>query len=173
MNDLLLMIPEWFRGIIEYPEIMKAWAYALNQVDWNIKKLWDNQYIQTCDEATIAQYERLLGITPGGDDTLEYRRAIVLNKFSMLVPFTEGFLRSRLDEMYGEGNYDLTIDPQTSKALLVIKTTVPRALEIFFDLWYGIAPAHIEIDAAQAVNTVIEGNQYFGGVCVSSVTNRF
>ena len=63
-NDLLIMVPEWFQKVIEYPEIMKAWVYALNQLDGNIRRLWDNQYIQTCDEATLAQYEKFLGIVP-------------------------------------------------------------------------------------------------------------
>lgn len=171
MNELLIMVPEWFQKVIEFPEIMKAWKYALDQFDGNIKQLWDNQYIQTCDEATLSLYEKLLGITPSGTDTLEYRRAIVLNKYSMMVPFSEGYLRSRLDEMFGADGYTLTIDSATSTASIVITSSVARALSIFFDLWYGIAPAHIEIDASENLNTTLEGEQYYGAVIVSSVVN--
>ena len=164
------MVPEWFRRVIEFPEIMKAWAYALNQVDGNIKKLWDNQYIQTCDEETLSQYERLLGIIPSGSDTLEYRRSIVLNKFSMIVPFSEGFLRSRLDEMYGADGYTFEVSSEDLTATLSITSWVPRGLEIFFDLWYGVAPAHIAITATEDFFSEVGcETEHFGAVFTSSV----
>ena len=172
-NDLLLMVPEWFQRVLEFPEIMKAWAYALGVVDGNVKQLWDNQYIQTCDEATLSLYEKLLGITPSGTDTLAYRRAIVLNKYSMTVPFSEGYLRTRLNDMFGEDGYELTIDSETSTVTLVISAAVPNALRMFFDMWYGIAPAHLHIIASESLNTLLEGAQYYGAVITSSVCHSF
>lgn len=173
MSDLLLMIPEWFQKVLEFPEIMKAWEYALDQLEGNVKQLWDNQYIQTCDEATISLYEKLLGIIPSGTDTLAYRRAVVLNKYAMTVPFTEIYLRQRLDEMFGENGYNLTIDSSTCSAELEITSYVARARMIFFDLWYGIAPAHIEIDAYEHLNTLINAEQFYGAAVASVVSNSF
>ena len=172
-NDLLLMVPEWFQRVLEFPEIMKAWAYALEMVDGNVKQLWDNQYIQTCDEATLSTYETLLGITPSGTDTLAYRRAIVLNRYSMMVPFSEGYLRARLDDMFGEDGYTLDINSETSTVTVEITATVQRALQMFFDLWYGIAPAHLHIIASEALDTLLTGSQYYAAVITSSVYSSF
>lgn len=172
MNELLIMVPEWFQKVIEFPEIMKAWKYALDQFDGNIKQLWDNQYIQTCDEATLSLYEKLLGITPSGTDTLEYRRVIVLNKYSMMVPFSEGYLRSRLDEMFGADGYELTVDWQTLEASIEITASVARARLIFLDLWYGVAPAHVAIEAIEHLESDVDGEQFFGGAFFSTVINN-
>lgn len=173
MSDLLMMVPQWFQRVLEFPEIMKAWEYALDQVDGNIKQLWDNQYIQTCDEPTLALYEKLLGIVPSGTDTLEYRRAVVLNRYAMTVPFTEIFLRQQLDGMFGEDGYTLNIDSSTCSATLEITTYVARARMIFFDLWYGIAPAHIEMDCWENLNTLIDAEQFYGAAVASVVHNSF
>lgn len=171
-NDLLIMVPEWFQRVIEYPEIMKAWAYALNQVDGNIRRLWDNQYIQTCDEATLALYEKVLGIILSGYDTLEYRRMVVLNKYSMLVPFTESFLREKLDGMFGSTGYIFTINSAACTASITITAPVARSVNLFFNLWYQIAPAHIKADAHAEAQSVLTGDQYYGAVIISSVNNR-
>lgn len=171
MNELLTMLPEWFQKIKEYPEIMKAWSYALSDLDINIKKVWDNQYIQTCDEETLSLYERLLGITPSG--TLEYRRAIVMNRYSMIVPFSYEFLIERLNEMFGQDGYVLTIDSENNTADIVITSSVARAKSIFLNFWHLIAPAHIEVSAREEAQTDIDGEQYFGGVVMSQVVNNF
>lgn len=173
MNELLAMLPEWFQKIKEYPEIMKAWAYALNDLEGNIKQVWDNQYIQTCDEDTLSLYERLLGITPSGDQSLEYRRAMVMNRYSMIVPFTYEYLIDRLNEMFGQDGYVLTIDSANCTADIVITSSVARAKSIFLNLWHLVAPAHIAVTAHEEAQSEIDGEQYFGALVSSSVVNKF
>lgn len=167
MTNLLSMIPRFFQETLEFPEIMKAWEKGLGDFEGNIKGVWDNQYIQTCDEDTLSLYERLLGITPTGD--LEYRRMIVLNKYSMAVPFSEGYLRAKLDEMFGPDGYILTIDHINLTATINITTHVAQARLIFLNLWYGIAPAHIAVSASENLESDIDGEQFYGGVFFSTV----
>lgn len=169
MNDLLAMIPEWFKKIIEFPEIMKAWAKGLDMIEGDVSLVWNNQYIQTCDEATLSQYERLLGITPAGD--LNYRREIVINRLSLSAPFSVGFLRQQLNARFGEDGYTFNVDPQTSTAEIVITAPVERAVSIFLDLWYEVAPAHIEISVQEV--SFVEGNMLVGGAVGSYVTHSF
>jgi hypothetical protein len=171
-NDLLVMIPEWFQRVLEFPEIMKAYAFALNEVEGNTLQLWNNQYIQTCDETTLSEYEKFLGIVPSGTDTIEYRRMIVLNRYSMMVPFSEGYLRSRLDEMFGADGYELNVDWQTLEASIEITASVARARLIFLDLWYGVAPAHVAIEAVEHLESDVDGEQFFGGAFFSTVINN-
>lgn len=172
-DELLAMLPEWFQKIKEYPEIMAAWAYALSTLGNNIMQVWANQYIQTCDEETLSLYERLLGITPSGTSTLEYRRAIVMNRYTMIVPFSESFLLERLNEMFGQDGYVLTIDSANNTADMVITSSVARAKSIFLNFWYLVAPAHIEVTAHEEAHSDIDGTQYFGGVVMSQVVNTF
>jgi hypothetical protein len=114
-----------------------------------------------------------LGIIPEGSATLEYRRAVVLNKYSMMVPFSEGFLIDRLNEMFGEDGYVLTIDSPTCSVDITLTSGVARAKDIFLNFWYGIAPAHLSITAHEEGHTDIDGEQFFGGVVMSQVEHIF
>lgn len=157
-NDLLTMIPEWFQRVLEFPEIMKAYAYALNGLDGNIKQLWDNQYIQTCDEATLSQYEALLGITPVGD--LDYRRQVVLNKYSMTVPFSIGYLKDRLTQIYGDNRVE--VDPINCVLTVDLYESGTGSVDSVYQLLYDVVPAHIEIRLIKQGLVDIEDNAYVG-----------
>ena len=158
------MLPAFFQKLKEFPEIMKAWGKALDDGETNIQKIFDNLFVQTCDAETIAMYEELFHITPQPGDTLEARRNRVLNRLSMVVPFTERFLRSRLDEMYGAGNYTLTVDATTETATMEIHQFISQGIELFLDLWYSCAPAHVAIDAHEDIVTDINNPLFVGGI---------
>ena len=158
------MLPEFFRRLKEYPEIMKAYSAALNEAEGNTYHVLNNMFVQTCDAETIAMYEELFNITPQPGDTLEARRNRVLNRLSMVVPFTERFLRSRLDEMYGAGNYTLTVDATTETATMEIHQFISQGIELFLDLWYSCAPAHVAIDAHEDIVTEINNPLFVGGI---------
>lgn len=163
------MLPEFFKRLKEYPEIMRAYAEALNEAEGNIYQVLNNMFVQTCDAETIAMYEELFNITPQPGDTLEARRNRVLNRLSMVVPFTERFLRSRLDEMYGAGNYTLTIDSQTLTATMSINSFISQGIELFCDLWYACAPCHVALDAHEDITTEIDNPLYFGGAIFQTI----
>lgn len=75
--DLMEVLPSYFRPILEFQEIMKTEGKTAEEVKRNADRLSDNCFIQTCDEATLAYYERLLQISNIGA-TLEERRRILL-----------------------------------------------------------------------------------------------
>ena len=108
-------LPEYFRPIIEFREILKAHGYSLDKLDETSEKVKDNNYIATCDEETIAYYEKLLGITYRFGVTMEYRRARVLQKYNTIVPFSIEFLRDKLTELYGEDGYEMSVDSAACK----------------------------------------------------------
>ena len=69
-----------FQGIMgsEQPEIEKAW----NTTD----DLLDNQFIPTAGNMGLSRWEKILGITPKGTDSLEDRRFRILKNFRTPCP---------------------------------------------------------------------------------------
>ena len=65
-----------FQGIMgsEQPEIEKAW----NTTD----DLLDNQFIPTAGNMGLSRWEKILGITPKGTDSLEDRRFRILTRIN-------------------------------------------------------------------------------------------
>lgn len=166
--ELVNMLPDFFKNIREYPEVMKAWAEGLRMGEVTIDRLWNNLYVQTCDEGTIEYWEGILQIIPSPGDTLDVRRNRVLNYFMMTVPYSERMLRDRLDAMYGAGSYDLIIDSVAGTADMTIKSFVSKGIMLFCDLWFRIAPAHIEMTVQEDIQTDIDGPLYVGGRVFSS-----
>lgn len=156
-------LPEYFRPIIEFREILKAHGYSLDKLDETSEKVKDNNYIATCDEETITYYEKLLGITYRFGDTMEYRRARVLQKYNTIVPFSIEFLRDKLTELYGEDGYEMSVDSAACK--LKIKVTSDRygAIDLLYDLLWDVVPAHIQILANQQTTNRVPCRLYAAG----------
>ena len=156
-------LPEYFRPIIEFREILKAHGYSLDKLDETSEKVKDNNYIATCDEETIAYYEKLLGITYRFGDTMEYRRARVLQKYNTIVPFSIEFLRDKLTELYGEDGYEMSVDSAACKLKIKVTSDCYGAIDLLYDLLWDVVPAHIQILANQQTTTRVPCRLYAAG----------
>ena len=165
-QDLVDLLPQLFQNILEYPEIMKAWAKGLDMAGGSSRQVWDNLYIQTCDLETLEEYEAYLGINPSPDDTLTVRRARVMSRLMVSVPYSERKIRVLLDEMYGAGNYTLTVDSEHSEAQMEIHKSIEQGMLLFCALWFEMAPAHMAFTVNEDITTDIDSNLYFGG-CIT------
>lgn len=161
-DDLVNLLPEFFKKIQEYPEIMKAWTKALNEAATVSDQIWNNFYVQTCDSDTLSFYEAVLGITPGQSDDIEVRRARVLGRLSLTIPYSERRIREILDQTFGD--YTLTVDYANLEADMELHEFMENGMLLFIQMWYGFAPAHIVITVHEAIQKDIEGTLYGGGV---------
>ena len=150
-ENLKGQLPEYFRPVIEFGEILKAHGYSLNKIDETSEKVKDNNYIATCDEETIAYYEKLLGITYQFGDDLEYRRARVLQKYNTIAPFPIRFLQDKLTELYGEDGYEISVDSAACKIKIKVSSDRYGAIDLLYNLLWDVVPAHIQITANQQV----------------------
>ena len=94
--DLLSYLPFFMQ---EYKEIAVALNAENPEFDLLLKDatdVLDNEYITTADEKGIKRFEKLLGILPEEDDTLESRRAKVLVLWFVSLPYTMRMLIKRL-----------------------------------------------------------------------------
>lgn len=145
---LIKQLPDYFKPIIEYKAIMLAHGYVLDSLNSNAEKIYLNNYIATCDEETLFFWEQLLGIKYKFGDTLDFRRARVLQKFNTVVPFSIGFLNDKLTELFGD-EYELSVDPIA--CTISVKVTSDRygAVDLLYDLLWDILPAHLQVIANQ------------------------
>lgn len=168
--DLKMMLPEWFKNILEFNRLLEAEEVELGEVESSIQSVRNNCYIQTADENTILLYEKRFGITYQYGETLEYRKSRILQRYNTVVPFSVGFLRNRLTELYGANGYVLTVNSET--CLLTIKVTSDRygAVNLLYDLLWDIIPAHMEIIANQQVTNYISSDIYAAAVVSGTYT---
>lgn len=83
----------------ENPELMLVWKAA--------DRVLQNAFIDTADEYGLARFERILGILPSAEDTLESRRARLSVRWFDSVPYTWRVLIKKLEVLCGDSDFVL------------------------------------------------------------------
>lgn len=165
--DLMQILPEYFREILEFRELMKTDQAVLAELEANIEQIRKNFYIQTADESTLTQKEALFDIFASPGETIEYRRQRLLQKYNTIVPFSIDFLMDQLKELFGE-DFTLSVDAAACKLEISVTSSRYGAVDLLYNLLWDVIPAHIEIHANQQVNNYSSAGLYIGGVMSSA-----
>lgn len=73
-------------------------------------KVLKNRFISTADEYGISRFEKMLGIYPTEDDTLESRRSRVQSKWFDMIPYTIKALNKKLITLNGDTDFTIVKD---------------------------------------------------------------
>lgn len=110
-TQFLPLLPTWFQEIREFQEICSTEQQEAEALAAAIGAVADNLFFQTMDTGSVQMWEQILGIVPNpAAESLEFRRARVLNRISTRPPFTLGFLHQKLDELIGPDRWQVTVD---------------------------------------------------------------
>ena len=143
--DLMEILPEYFRPLLEFQEIMEAEGEAAEEVERTADRLSDNCFTQTCDEATLAYYERLLQISNIGA-TLEERRRILLLQWNMESLYTLPKLKEFLASAVGEDNYEIKCFYNEYLVKIWISSQTAVMLRNLYNSIFRMTPAHIILE---------------------------
>lgn len=159
-TNLIQYLPHWFRQIAEFQEIMGTEEQQFQSLSQAISLVHDNFFFQTMDEATVTAWEQVVGIKASpSTESLDFRRARLINRISTRPPFTLQFLYDKLDQLLGPGNYELEIDYPNYE--IVIETAAED------QAWSGeltitlntVKPCHMLYVARPAVMTRLTLNE--------------
>lgn len=110
-TDILRYLPDWFRQIKDYRELMKTESGQLEALAAFMEAVHGNFYLKKADMQTVADWEGLFGITPDPSvETLEFRRSRIINRLSATPPFSLTFLYERLDLLIGKDKWSVVMD---------------------------------------------------------------
>lgn len=138
----------------EQPEFQLVWKVS-NRVLYN-------HFISTADEYGIARFERILGILPSVEDTLENRRARVQNRWFNIAPYTIRVLVKKLTELLGgDHNFSIWADfANTYELILTVYSTNDSQVDEIKFLLDTTVPMNIVTDIIYESTHC--GNVYFG-----------
>ena len=162
-RTLMTQLPFYFRPILEFKELMIAHGWGYDLAEQAAGMILQNFFIQTCDEETIAQYEKIFGLLPEAGDTMDYRRERVLQIFSSTTPFDINYLDSKMQELFGT-DYAMDVYPVSSQLYVLLLSERYGAINLLYDLLLSVVPAHIQIFANQEVKNFINRPLYVGAV---------
>lgn len=105
--NLLSYLPDFMQEYREIRRIMESEEPEFKML-WNLfKKVFNNQFIQYCDEDGISKFEEMLELHRYENDTLEIRIFRVLTYWNDQIPYTWRVLVNKMNQLCGTGNYEL------------------------------------------------------------------
>lgn len=154
----------------ENPEFLIVWK-ATDRVLYN-------HFISTADEYGISRFEKMLGIHPTGEDTIESRRSRVQSKWFNAIPYTMKVLLQKLTVLCGDTDFTLSNNFTEGYTL-----NIDTDLELFGqveELEYIIntmIPENIVVISKNSIPCNIKGTVLVGGgICFTNnflITNDF
>lgn len=103
--------PRYYEGVLETDELIKTENKMFDWLFTVIQQAKLNQFIAYADETGIYAYEQLFQIpSDPTTETLEQRRFRLLNRIQTLSYFTMNYLREKMDNIFGAGNYEISMD---------------------------------------------------------------
>lgn len=143
-TDLLALLPPWYREVLDYQELCRTETAQFETLADEIIGVADNFFFQTMDEGAVSMWEQVFQIVPNpSTESLDFRRARVLNRITTRPPYTLGFLYQKLDELIGPGEWTVTVDyPNYTLYIESAAQNQNYATELAFTI-NRIKPAHI------------------------------
>lgn len=109
--ELLELLPPWYREILDYQEICQSEQEQFDLLAAEIQAVSNNFFFQTMGFDGVEMWEQIFHIKPNPvAEDLEFRRFRVLTRISSRAPFTMNFLRTKLDQIIGPGNWTMRMD---------------------------------------------------------------
>lgn len=154
--DLLALLPQWYSEVLDYQQICQTEEQQFAALANEITAVAQNFFFQTMDESAVTQWEQIFGILANPQtETLEFRQARLLNRMSSRPPYTIWFLRQKLDELIGPGQWEVNMDyPNYTLYIESAAKNQSYATEVAFTI-NKIKPAHIVYINKPYVNTGI------------------
>ena len=148
--DITRYQPATVNDYLEFIEIGKVENTNFNRVRLNLLQLFSMRFVHDTDEIGIARWEKMLKLKRRASDDLEIRRMRVLAKINNKLPYTWRTLHQLMTSFYGEGNYQIDLDPQEYVLELLIPSEHNYYRELL-DILEPMVPLNIYMIIAEGI----------------------
>lgn len=166
-EELLEYMPEYYDGVYEMEELLRAQGQALAANDKKQEQIMANQFVVTADETGVKAFEDQLGIVAKPDATLEERKRQIILENAPPQPLTKNYLYASSTNLLGMNvRFDINTALRTVTAYATGSITEVQA-DNLRNWLYHILPANMLLAVHIDFNTQISNLQEFAGVAVS------
>lgn len=128
----------------EQPEVSSLWGCITNVLN--------DQFVMDATTNGILRWEKILGISPKGTDTLDLRKFRILARLSEQRPYTFTSLRQQMATLCGEEGYRIEVDNETYTLIVKVELTAKGKYDEVNSLLLRIVPANMIIDLSLLYN---------------------
>ena len=145
------------RQLKEFEEIANTEEPELKLILEAIDRTLNNMFIETADESGIERFEKILGITPSDEDTLDTRRFRVLVKWNDSVPYTDKELYNKLLSLCGsEDKFDINSNYEDYFLEIITHLGVVGAFDTVISMLEEMLPCNLILNVQNVLNEISE-----------------
>lgn len=127
--------------------IYKSQNEKIEEYEVLIVQAFFNNFVKTADIEGVRKFEKIFNILADEiNETLEYRKSRLINKFASQLPYTKIFLDQMLKNIFGEGMYEVEILNKEYKVRIDIETQIDNLFETTMEELREIIPANMIIE---------------------------
>lgn len=119
--DIKDYLPPVITDTLEFRAIADAENPEFNYLWEKMYGLVDEYFVATATEYGVSRMEKVLNIVPLANATLEERKAKIVWKRNLRIPYTMAFLKNIIISMVGEENQIIELDNDTMTLTIRIK----------------------------------------------------
>lgn len=162
--NLVRYLPPYMQEYKEPVETLKAENPEFT-LEWKAAdKVFRNRFISTADEDGIAHYEKILGIRPNINDSLESRRIRIQNNWFNKVPYVYRVFLARLALICGNRDFTIERDFKTGYYIrLSVSLIEPGLIGDLDNLIKTMFPENMVIDVNNRLYFTSVGYAYVAG----------
>lgn len=105
--DLMGYLPSFLTEYKEIQELMGAEEPEIQTLAEEVERLLDNLFIVSADADGIRRFEKIVGILPAVNDTLEMRRTRLFTRWNDVTPYTFKTLWNKIVNIQGNENIEI------------------------------------------------------------------
>lgn len=166
-DELLEYMPEYYDGVCEMEELLKAQGQALAVNNETQEQILSNQFVLTANETGVKAFEEQLGIIAKPNATLEERKQQIILESAPPQPLTKNYLYASSANLLGMNvSFEINTALRTVTAYATGSITEFQA-DSLRNWLYHILPANMLLVVHIYFTTQISNLQAFASVAVS------
>lgn len=134
------------KNATEFKQIANAENPEFNTLTTCILRILEDSFIKDSTEYGVSRWEKMLGLVPELNDTLEDRKVRILTYLSLRLPYTWRVLEQMISSFVGEGNYTMSYVNDYAKLTIRIKVENESSYNTVMALLKNVVPQNIVID---------------------------
>ncbi len=162
--DLLSYLPDFIQAYKEMRYLMLAENPEIQTAEDETEKVKNNQFVTTCDMRWISNFEKMTGILPDPQSTLEDRRRRVLEKWNASIPYNYARLIERLDGLCWNEGYTIRPDFQDFEIEILVSLIEQGQVRDLEWICETYVPANIKVILTNKMQAYPEMMMGAGGI---------
>ena len=152
-RELINYLPEYLREIREYKAILST-EQVIFEDGWTCTEYaLQESFILTATDYGLGRWEKMLGVEPKGNETLDERRFRILAMITSQLPYTYRQLENMLRSLCGAGKSRIELKPDEYSIKVSVEMSSKNNYQAVVDLLGRVIPANLILNTGLYVET--------------------